>query len=153
MLIAIAIILVLTFYFIFFNQRSISISKNDSQIKDLLNTSSDIDEAIFKFEADNDTGHITFNNNSYQADFILECSYNGSEIYYFGVGCCDRVTHIYDKSLTLLGESGGFFAHISGNFINITDRMSNCNILWFMKDERNKSLQLANSVINKTNSN
>lgn len=108
--------------------------------------SCNIYDVIFKFSNSSADQHVL----GYDADFILKCSYNSQEIYYFGTGCCDRTTSIYNQTCDLQGSEGGFVAQTIGEFRQISENMKNCSILWYLPDEENRSLFYANSVINGT---
>jgi len=107
----------------------------------------DINNIISKFNGASGVDRI---NMGYDGDFVLRCNYQGQDVYYFGVGCCDRVTHIYDNGCNDLGSEGGLAGGTRGNFTNISNNMKNCSILWIYPDEQNRSLTLTNSVLNRT---
>jgi len=141
----IAIIFMIVGSLLIFNKNAPEnqVSNINNTINTTLNVSCNIDKVIL---------NLSNGQRGYDADFVLKCNYKNQDVYYFGVGCCDRVTKIYNNSCNLLGSSGGFAVQTTGDFEQISENMGDCLILWYYPDKQNRSLLYANIVINRTNS-
>ena len=146
----ILVLLIVGCIFLVFNkthvQKPVSSGGGVTIVNNLSKTRCDINEVILNFS------NTSFNdrlNRGYQVNEVLECDYNYTPVYYFMSGAADGTDTIYDAKCTLLGSSGGFAYHVTGEYQNISKNMKNCSILWSSSDDY---LSAAEIIINRTNS-